>query len=125
MSSEIEPEGFERKSIAPASKHCIVISALRLDALLKTITGMLILFLFISFNAVTPSILGISTSKVTTSILEFSNFFKNSSPFLAVSITSISSSLLIISDMIFLIKAESSTTNTLIFLNENHSIIFL
>jgi len=107
------------KSKAPFSRHSIVSSEDFFEKLLKTITGILIPILLIFFNADIPSITGISTSKVTTSGENSSSLENRSSPFLAVVTTSILDCEFIMSEIIFLIKAESSTTKTFAFFNVN------
>src|SRR5262249_40049445 len=66
-------------------------------------------------RAVIPSILGISTSSVTTSGLSCATLLRAKYPSIAVAITSISSSRSRSFEISFLISAESSTTSTRIF----------
>jgi len=113
ISKEIEPEGFEMISTAPYSIAMIVVSAPAFVTLETIITG-LGCWDMISFNASSPDIIGISTSIVITSGSNFFTFSIASFPFLAFSITVMLSCFSNISESIFLINAESSTTSTLI-----------
>ncbi len=114
MSSESSPEGFATKSNAPRSSAFIVIFAFLFVYPLNITTG-IGSFSIMRSTAVMPSIFGISTSIVMTSGCSESAFFTASSPSLATPTTSISSSLLSMSEISTRINAESSTTSTLIF----------
>ncbi len=105
--------GFAIKSTAPSSRAWRVSSAPFLANALSRIIGTGFVCI-ISFIALSPPIPGISISIVITSGCIFSSFLRAISAHEAVAITSISGSVLSISEAIFLTKGESSTIITLI-----------
>ena len=111
MLREMCPDGLATKSTAPAERARRVIWAPSWVRLLTMITGRGFCFM-ISSRVESPSLRGISTSRVTTSGESSAIFFRASSPSLAVPATSMRGSVPRISLRIFLIKDESSTTST-------------
>jgi hypothetical protein len=113
MSKEMVLLGFDTKSTAPYSKDFTARSASILPIAVSITTGTGV-FAIMQHKAVNPSILGISTSMVTTSGLSFFVFSTASLPSLAVPTTRMFDAEFSISDTIRLISDESSTTSTFI-----------
>src|SRR6266404_2269529 len=105
------PVGLHTKSNAPFSSACIVRAAPRVVSELSMTTGVRCRET-ISASAVSPSIRGMSTSRVTTSGFSCSTLASAKHPSIAVAITSVSGSLSRILEINLRISAESSTTRT-------------